>query len=75
MSDPESGQAGYARTHFDAIDDMPDIYTQEEVDQLLDEHVNEKISPDGTVWVSSISNEGILTWDRKEETSERKQDK
>lgn len=75
MSDPASGRAGYARTHYDAIDDMPEFYTKEEVNALLANQSNEKISPDGTVWISSISNEGVLTWDRKEEANERDQDK
>lgn len=74
----KDGNRAYALTHWQGVIGKPDIaqyYTREEVNALLANQSNEKISPDGTVWVSSISDEGVLMWDRKEETSERKQDK
>lgn len=67
LSDPDSGVAGYARTHIDAIDDMPVFYSKEEVDELLRTFPFSLTSPDGTIWVASISNDGELKWNRKEE--------
>ncbi|MCW0952998.1 hypothetical protein OIT44_02790 [Weissella ceti] len=66
VSDPDTGVAGYARTHIDAIDDLPELYSKEEVDELLSQLALSLTSPDGTVWVAEISNDGKLSWLRKE---------
>ncbi|MEC5118183.1 hypothetical protein [Lactiplantibacillus plantarum] len=44
--------------------DVTDFYTKEEIDKILN-NSNQLVSPDGTVWVPSIDNDGKVIWQKK----------
>lgn len=47
--------------------DTTDFYTKEEVDKFL-KASNQLVSPDGTVWVPSIGNDGKVIWQKVEKS-------
>lgn len=50
--------------------DVTDFYTKEEVDKIL-KTSNQLVSPDGTVWESSIDNDGKITWKKVNDNGTR----
>lgn len=50
--------------------DATDFYTKEEVDKILKTN-NQLVSPDGTVWGSSIDNDGKITWKKVNDNGTR----
>ena len=50
--------------------DVTDFYTKEEVDKILKTN-NQLGSPDGTVWESSIDNDGNITWKKVNDNGTR----
>ena len=77
----KEGNRAYALTHWEAIVGKPELFTKEEVKSLVMDSVVDAMvdvmewvqrqpvtmrSPDGSEWVASISNEGVVSWTRKE---------
>lgn len=52
---------------WEKVANKPELVTSNELDQRLS-LIGQLTSPDGTVWVPSIDNDGKVTWNKKEAT-------